>query len=313
MDIQPFNGPLAQSLIAVLGFFDQLFQTSNLPGAIAGNIATLMVLAFGRYKGVDLYKNLLRLLLSVNYCFSRLWGYKIVYISMDLNERDAAEINICNALLEKAQKYDIKLKYVPLNNPEKLLYYPLNSFFCADLILFITDVSRLSRDDNKRVAIQKRIEHYTENGGLLLAGHDIIYRRTQNDILKDLLGCKSMFFVIPDNPHIPYELCSENYPDLPASFTLKDNEYLVAEWAGDVEILYVHAEQKENGPPIALITKRPCGDHGVAYWFNSGDKQQNGEPLSLTQPDDHLIEIWHQLITRHLRYEKCSQAHSYKR
>lgn len=259
----------------------------------AGSELTLLaILLLFRIIGVDLFQ---KTLLLKNYVYSLLlfiMEKKLILIYTDCNDGHSTTNNIV-ASLDKFlnRQYIIK----PIYDSESLLTWKLTPAFIASLFVLITDVTPLSTNRKKREKIQRKIIKYVESGGISFLGHDILYRRTRNDLIQKIAGCRiTKFHQCGDN--ITYIKNSDGLrvtenikllDALPGEFSLPDREYITGEWSEEVEFLYF----LRNSENVPLITRKKLM-HGVIIWINSGDHNEKGPPPSLSKPSNHLIEIF---------------------
>ncbi|AIY89981.1 glycerophosphodiester phosphodiesterase family protein [Geoglobus acetivorans] len=181
-----------------------------------------------------------------------------------------------------------RFRVLPLESPEDVFRYPRNSRIIPAVLFTVTDVTKLSEDENKRVKIQEWLKKYVENGGGLIGGHDIIYRRTRNEILKKVFGGEMTEFHRTGvvryvkngdmGSHIIFR-------DLPDEFELEDGEIVWGNWDEDVAVLY------RTPPPesLPLVTCRDYG-RGKAIWINSCDRRE-GLKNSISSSNPYLIKL----------------------
>lgn len=181
-----------------------------------------------------------------------------------------------------------EFEVTPLESPDDLFNYPQNSRIIPAVLLIVTDVTKLSEDENKRIKIQQWLRKYVENGGGLIGGHDIIYRRTRNEILENVFGGEITEFQRIDkvryikNKEIKNQILFSGLPD---EFELDDGELVWGSWSEDAKILF-HSPPPHSYP---LVTVREYGK-GKAIWINSCDKRE-GFKNPITSNNYHLLRL----------------------
>jgi hypothetical protein len=98
---------------------------------------------------------------------------------------------IIHLLQDKCPNY----RFVAMKEPNELLKYPLKAKYIHEIILMVTDVTKLAELENKRNLLQEKLRTYVVKGGMLFGTHDLIYRRCRNKILQDVFGCEIHKFV----------------------------------------------------------------------------------------------------------------------
>lgn len=274
--------------------------TNGFLGNFVSEIAIVLILGIGRLLGFDFYYRVLKIYRYIYFNIVAMFGYKyvIVYTDCDVNGYTTNRI----ARLLKSH-VDAKNIYIPINSPTKLNLYPIQPRLCNAVLLIITDVTQLSTSERIRHKIQNDIEKFVVNGGVLILGHDAVYRRTKNEILQHLAGCELLEYSrLTDDQleYVRYDKISDNeeyrvlrdddfLKDLPEKFALFDNEIVAGKWTKDVKYLYALHDEKE-GRNIPLVTRRQR-DKGCVFWLNSGDKAGEGEPVSVTEMDENLLSV----------------------
>lgn len=275
--------------------------------SFTNELALVFTLWITRFIGFDLFNKSVRLWRLYIFYIRRIFGnrYALVYTDCDASG-DVVKRICCN--LNSNNK---NIKYIPIDNPEEILKFPLSPYLCKSVSILITDVSPLSTDSSKRLDIQKRLEKFTSKGGTLVLGHDTIYRRTRNEIFQKIAGCKLDEFYSEGCSATPYKKLTSAEDDesyrickdsalldiLPDNFCLHDGEVVTGKWAKDVEYLYIHAGKEAEPPLFPLLTRKQL-EHGYVFWVNSGDRTKDGEPHSHTAADQNFMTIL-QAITTH--------------
>jgi hypothetical protein len=159
--------------------------------------------------------------------------------------------------------------------------------------MLVTDVTRLSTNPKRRDTIQRHLVSYCQRGGIIILGHDLLYRRVQNTRLQRLAGTRLVKFIpLPDGAkYVKLEhghRASGNrllLDKLPDSFVFDEPEILTGSWAGDTEFIYVL-----DGTEMPLVTRRTSGN-GCVFWVNVGDQVEEGPPKPIAQPAQEFIDI----------------------
>lgn len=192
-----------------------------------------------------------------------------------------------------------KYRYKVLKNGESLLQYPMKTDAIHMVMLIVTDVTKLSDVEKRRVKIQKRLIKYVSAGGLLFGTHDIIYRRCRNKELEELYGCEICNFQRVHHP-IPVHILPQykTHPllsGLPDSFKLDDNEVCWGEWSNDATILVQTDDKFRNNihnklEYVPTLVIRHTGNIGTLIWLNCADKTDK-LPASLHEPQMEVTKI----------------------
>lgn len=179
-----------------------------------------------------------------------------------------------------------------LRTPSQVLFYPARPSVVSAIILINTDVSKLSVDNKVLEKIQTHLLKYLERAGGIVGCHDLIYRRTRNERLRQAFGGKiEGFSLIKDHP-IRYAKCITDHPiaqQMPERFSLKDGEVLATTgWPADAKVIFNHdsAQPSEQHP---LVVARDYLT-GRLVWLNSCDHQ---EPLcdSIQIPETDFVKL----------------------
>lgn len=274
MEVQSFD---------ILEFWNSSFVQGFLGNAIWFALGALVMWL---RKNVRFYPLYIRIL----YFFSR---KKYVLIWNDHN------INTSEKIISKLIKQK-HIKYKALNEPEDLLKYPLYPKYIHEIILIVSDVTKLSETKQCRKEIQLMLILYVRKGGTLLGTHDIIYRRCRNDALQNAFGCKLDNFQRENKPiEVVLAAGQESHPlvkGLQPSFFFDDGEVCWGNWSKDTIYLIV-TKKKYIGrtKSVPILTVRHIGNNGTFIWLNSGDK---GDSLSnsLNIPQDELLTIFNNSI-----------------
>ncbi|MGN1433511.1 MAG: toll/interleukin-1 receptor domain-containing protein [Ruminococcus sp.] len=192
-----------------------------------------------------------------------------------------------HAVLEKIiKRLELGNEYYIENLVEPLELLSKNMDNIDSVILMITDVTKLSNYEFALKRINKLLVKYVKNGGRLICTHDVIYRRTRNELLQEMYGCKiTNFLQTPTVQYIKTDFCLEEnaFSELPNSFALNDGEICWGDLAPDVDVFFA----TEDGIP--LVFAREYGK-GVCIYLNSGD-YKNHPPRSILKPEKYFISL----------------------
>lgn len=198
------------------------------------------------------------------------------------------ENNILNRLIKRLnlpEEYYIEILAEPIELLSK------NLSLIDGIILIDTDVTKLANSDFALERINQALEKYVLSGGKLITTHDIIYRRTRNDLLQKMYGCCiSHFKLIKEIQYIKTDACNDCsvFDTLPEQFTLVDDELCWGELAPDVTVYF------ETEDHIPLVFSREYGS-GLCVWLNSGDfKKYPSE--SILKPDKNFVAMLKSII-----------------
>lgn len=271
-----------------------------------GEIALLAVLFLLRLIGIDFFIKFLRfyhyLAMMSSYVISR---RKFILLYTDADDQGASTYRLVQQL--QATQADRKVRLVALKSPEDILKWPLSARFVDAVTLLISDVSPLSTNARTRDLIQRKLVHYVHNGGLLILGHDALYRRSRNHILQELYGVTLTQFDPRKDQKVRYlknqdpeRSCAANslLQGLPEQFELDDGEVVTGKWPVCTEFLYV-TPATATFPEVPLVTVQRI-QQGHAVWLNSGDHSPDGPPHSIGKPDPLFIKLLDGLL-RHAR------------
>lgn len=216
---------------------------------------------------------------------------KHVYIYTDCDNN----YNVTKDIVKELQKYS-QYHIESVDNAEDLQWVPRHQCITQAIIVIITDVSQLSSTEKTRDKIQNDLLEFARNGGILIFGHDVLYRRTKNKILTNAIKCKLTIFERRDKNICPSDRetidnsdgwvyykknPNINNSDLPETFRLRDNEVITSDdWAKQINngsIIPIYTEEKTG---YVLVAKKIYSD-GCIFWINSGDHTDDDPPDSL--------------------------------
>lgn len=177
-----------------------------------------------------------------------------------------------------------------LTEPIEILSKNLSGI--SSIILFDTDVTKLSNNNKALDRINDALVNYVGNGGKLIATHDMIYRRARNYKLEEMFGYKTSHFAKHNAVnYIKTSVCEELslFTDIDKSIVLHDEEVCWGEkLAPDANVYFM----SDDGHP--LVFSREYGK-GICIWLNSGDFKEY-PPTSILKAENGLISILRDLI-----------------
>ena len=209
-----------------------------------------------------------------------------------------SDIPKAEATLKKlVKKLDPKFEYIIINDPSRIIYYELNSVHA--IILFNTDVTKLSTIEYTRIMLDKRLSYYVENGGLLLGTHDIIYRRTLNENLQEAFGYHTKYFeAIERVKYHKTDVCKElnMFTSLDDCFYLTDEEIC---WGDEYDldddvVVYFAGNNTKIDKPVPLVFSRTHGN-GNCFWLNTGETKMKA-PRSISLMEEPLILLINEIL-----------------
>ena len=264
-----------------------MFDFKSIEG-IAINIASTILIFFAGFFYSWFRSNVYFVSITkkkISYFFSK---KKYVIIWNDHSEQSSEKI--CAELKKKANIF----KYIVIDEPKDLLFYPIGIKYVQSIMFFVTDVTKLSEKPQERDKIQLKILNHLKNGGAFLGTHDIVYRRMRNDALEKIFGCQTNNFKRLNKP-VDAIKNEEFYShpllkDIPDEFSFDDGEVCWGEWVPDAKILIQSKIGYNNRKKVPLLVTRKVSFNGIAIWLNSGDKFID-LPKSISEPEEVLIQI----------------------
>ncbi len=260
---------------------------------LTGELILLLILFILRIIGIDLF---IKITIVFNYLrlivYKIIFNKKIIFIYTDADDNGNSTHSL-SIHLEKSLQ-DEKIKCIVLKNSEDIINWPLVNKFVKSVIIILTDVVPLSSIKKKRDKIQDNLIKFALNGGILILGHDVLYRRSKNILLQKFCNVTLTKFFRSDNKNVVYtkninidnristnKILLKNLPD---TLSLDDREYVTGDWSNTTEYIYTTNDEKK----IPLVTRQELGK-GVVFWINSGDHTENGPPPSIEKPSKDLI------------------------
>ncbi len=177
-----------------------------------------------------------------------------------------------------------------LVEPVEMLSKPLEHVYA--IVLIDTDVTKLSNNDLTLSRINQALVSYVEQGGRLICTHDLIYRRTRNEGLQNMYGCRIKFFEARESVrYYKTDECKESgrFASLPDEFVLHDDEICWGDVAPDVDVYF----ETEDGR--ALVFGREYGN-GMCLWLNPGDYKEF-PPRSILKPEKEFVALLRETLT----------------
>lgn len=262
---------------------------SSLGGEVAVAIGTALVLGLLRLLGFDFFPKFAR---AFRYLWLLLlwpWRGSVVYLFVDAGN-DSAAATLCRRLNESQPRRGAsanrrKWYFKPLHEGESFVRWPIARPVVRGVVILLCDVSQLSSSTRRQEAIQKRILHRIGSGGLLILGHDCLYRRCRLDIFTGEFGVTLDRFEAV--PMVRYSRTPRGLGlGLPDDFELPDGELVHCDWdeqklGSQVESLYVSTTAENKEVPVVAHWNHFDGD---VYWVNSADSR-GGLPPAFGKQD----------------------------
>lgn len=252
----------------------EIMELRNYNGAVASfdffdgvmnRIIKCLSLSFRSSRPTESMKNLKHLLL---------WG-----------DFDDANLEKIVDKLDLGEGYYIEI----LTEPVELLSKNLDEIYA--IVLIVTDCTKFSANGLATQRVNEALVNYVKKGGRLISAHDVIYRRTKNQLLQDMYGCQITHFQQIDA--VNYQKTDEcvesgRFASLPEEFVLHDAEICWGDTAEDVDIYF----ETENGIP--LVFSREYGK-GICFYLNSGDFKER-PPRSILKPEKAFVALLKEMI-----------------
>ena len=178
------------------------------------------------------------------------------------------------------EEYNIEI----IDYPITLLTRDLSHI--SAIILLVTDCSKFTANMVSINRINEYLVEYVCNGGKIISAHDVIYRRTKNEGLQKVFGCKTTHFKpVEVAKYHKTQFCLENsyFDNMPDEFELHDDEICWGKLEPDVDVLF------ENEEGLPLVFAREYG-RGLCIFLNSGEYKET-LPKSLLKPEKHFVEL----------------------
>jgi hypothetical protein len=263
------------------------------------NLFAVFLIFIARLLGFDLFSRAIRLLRRLPMLIRKLSRVETALMYTDCEDELHTTRSLAARLEATLNASGHRVRMEIVRDGVDLARWPFPFWAVSAIVLLLTDVTQFSPRPRDRARLQNRLVKYVHNGGCLVLGHDVIYRRTRNERLQRLAGCVLDNFKRLEEP-VKYEkvtsgarACSDLrlLASLPSSLELGDNEVIIGTWMADVEYLY-HWQTDEEVP---LVTRRTVGQ-GRVYWMNSGDTNISGPPRSLARPEDEFVSLLAKLL-----------------
>jgi hypothetical protein len=288
---------LAKEIGVDFGALTDFLQTPF--GATLAAVAVLTFISV-RYFSLDLYEYAVYAWRIGKAALRRAFGIRTVLFFTDAGEGGALPHSLAHRLQSEIRKLSgNRVSVLTMSTGDELVHTPMLRPLVDGVVIVITDVTTLSNDQNRRFYLQKKLQLFVRYGGSVVVTHDALYRRSKNEGLQELGGCKIVNFR-PVSSSVRYvrvddgERVSENgglLERLLPNFDMEDREVVWGNWSPGVEYLYVWADN----PEIPLVTRRKVG-RGAIFWCNTGDSDANGPPPSITRLDSEFIPLVAKLV-----------------
>lgn len=267
---------------------------------VAINLIAVFIVFLGRLLGFDLYARSVRLYRRTRVGIRRLTGGTTIVVYTDCDDELHTSRTLADHLETTVRADGRRVRVKVVRDGVDLGRCSFSPKAVLAVLVLLTDVTQLDTDKRDRVRLQRRLINYVHNGGCLVLGHDVIYRRSRNEHLQRLAGCaldnfsrtreRVRYVRVDEGPRATTHTTLRTRA--PETFSLTDNEVIVGEWNDDVEFLYVW-DRDENTP---LVTRRTVGK-GTVFWVNSADSSGKGAPRSLARPEPAFVALLNLLVT----------------
>lgn len=251
-------------------------------------------------------------------------GRKRIYVYVDcektINSDTKKEINVMKDIAEELQNLCTKYQIESINNPKELLQVPRHQSTTFAIILLLMDVSVLHCDELMREKIQNNFLEFARKGGILILGHDTLWRRTKNKKFVEAMfevtafearnkkkdPSKTLSIENSDgwvhykrNPELNLEeLDLPGSKTLPKNFIMRDNEVEIVTnedftkkgYSGDLIKIYI-----EDKTGHILVAKKKYS-RGWIFWINSGDSCPHNITYSQSGSESKKVLTIAQLI-----------------
>lgn len=207
-------------------------------------------------------------------------GKKRVLLWADFN-------NVVLDKIVKRLKMDDEYSFEELDDPINIMSMDLTKI--DSIVMIVTDCTKFSNIELAIKRINQKLVNYVRNGGRLICTHDVIYRRTRNELLQEMYGCKITHFKAAEGvEYKKTEDCEGKFTSLPDEFVLHDCEICWGNLEYDVE---VHFETPDG---IPLVFSREYGN-GVCIYLHPGDYKFNPPP-SIGKPEKEFVDLLRESI-----------------
>jgi len=198
-----------------------------------------------------------------------------------------ATLAVSEKLVRSLNATHPNLKGMAIEQAQDLLTMHLHPGSPEALLLISTDVTKLSDHEKTRLQLNRTLEEYVRGGGVIVGGHDLVYRRSRNDGLQRIFGININEFRRMEGPvRYIFDSTASFEPeafDLPREFALHDGELCWGSSAPDCEVLY----RSEEGTPLVVLREYGAG---CCAWINTGDYREY-PPRSLLVPERPLVSL----------------------
>ena len=204
-------------------------------------------------------------------------------------------------LIRKLQSIDPNLEFHILDNLTEILN-GIDIFQYSIILIQVTDVSKFSASEDERNRIGEALEEYVDCGNKLIVSHDVIYRRTRNEILQDMYHYKINNFARENSvKYTKTSYCKRvnAFSSLQSIFHLQDGELC---W-GDISQLQdkkIFFDTTLTDPQtgkrirIPLVFGKIYGE-GQLPWFNTGDTYDD-PPIPIIELNEDFVKLLSECI-----------------
>ena len=186
-------------------------------------------------------------------------------------------------------KLDAEYYVEILEDPVEILSKNLGEI--DTIVLIITDCTKLSNNEFALKRLNEGLVDFVRQGGRLVCTHDVIYRRTRNELLQNMFGCKiTNFRQSNEVVYIKTEECrdSDVFTSLNDRFILHDAEICWGNIADDVDVFF------KTEDDIPLVFAREYGS-GICVYLNPGDFKER-PPRSILKPEKEFVDLLRESI-----------------
>ncbi|MBQ2740950.1 MAG: toll/interleukin-1 receptor domain-containing protein [Clostridia bacterium] len=219
-------------------------------------------------------------------------------------------------LIKKLQEINPSLEFTILDHIVDILSPNVDVFDYQIVMIQVTDVTKFSASESEREKIGELLEEFADEGNKLIVSHDVVYRRTRNEVLQEMYHYKINNFARENNvKYTKTSYCKqvEAFSSLPSVFSLADGELC---W-GDISQLQdkkiffdtvVVDPQTGKRLRIPLVFGKIYGG-GQLIWFNTGDAYDE-PPAPITELDENFVKLLAECISVDLNSLKKPEYHN---
>ena len=102
-------------------------------------------------------------------------------------------------LIKKLQEINPSLEFTILDHIVDILSPNVDVFDYQIVMIQVTDVTKFSASESEREKIGELLEEFADEGNKLIVSHDVVYRRTRNEVLQEMYHYKINNFARENN------------------------------------------------------------------------------------------------------------------